>query len=171
MHLMKAELSYYECTKALETMTEERWESARAAAPGLDLPPWDIVNPAREWGQGEYGKHWSVEGVITTHELRAVSALGLTVKVSRVRGIFSEATPGAVLEGANHAQTVNIDISVPGGVALMSVRQVSWLEDCCTEHLQRQLEAGWRIVAVCPPNDTRRPTYIIGHQEPGARVQ
>jgi hypothetical protein len=166
MYLMKAELSYGSLDDAVKkSLTRDQWEEARRAAPGIDLPDWETVDPNREWKEGEYGKWWSAEGLITITELEALSRVGLKASVSRVRGLFSEASPGAVLADAQRAGTVNIDISVPGGVALMSLRSVTWLEDCCTQLLQSYLNLGWRMVAVCPPNDTRRPTYIIGHQE------
>lgn len=56
----------------------------------------------------------------------------------------------------------------PGGVALTNIASVAYLEDCCTDILQGCLDNGWRILAVCPPNDARRPTYIIGHTDKGA---
>ena len=47
-------------------------------------------------------------------------------------------------------------------IGLLTIDEVSYLEDCCTDSLQRELDSGWRILAVCPPNGTRRPDYILG---------
>lgn len=164
MHVMQAEVSYnHQENKAL---LKDTWEAARAQVRGLDLPEWEIVDPERVWEPNEYGKYWSAEGVVTADELQVLSDLGLKPRVSRMRGLFSEKNPQRVLEDARATGGhVQIDISVPGGVALMSLRSVDWLEDCCTQKLQEYLDLGWRLVAVCPPNDTRRPTYIIGHQD------
>ena len=52
-------------------------------------------------------------------------------------------------------------IHVPD-LALMHIREVTWLDDACTEQLQRYLDDGWRLLAVCPPNAQRRPDYILG---------
>jgi hypothetical protein len=61
--------------------------------------------------------------------------------------------------GSQFNQKVGVHISDLG---LLSVREVTWLEDACTEELQRHLDRGWRILAVCPQPDSRRPDYILG---------
>lgn len=47
-------------------------------------------------------------------------------------------------------------------IGLLLIDEVQVLEDSCTDSLQRELDQGWRILAVCPPNGTRRPDYILG---------
>lgn len=54
-----------------------------------------------------------------------------------------------------------VQVSVPG-FALMAVTEVQVLEDACTDYLQDELNKGWQIIAVCPPNTQRRPDYILG---------
>lgn len=49
-------------------------------------------------------------------------------------------------------------------VGLLLIDEVTWLDDACTEMLQRKLDDGWRILAVCPPNAQRRPDYILGRR-------
>ena len=44
----------------------------------------------------------------------------------------------------------------------MKIDEVQVLTDCCTEALQGELDDGWRILAVCPPNAQRRPDYVLG---------
>lgn len=58
-----------------------------------------------------------------------------------------------------------VQIHVPN-FAMLSINQVDVLEDACTDALQEKLDEGWRILAVCPPLDERRPTYIIGRYVP-----
>lgn len=58
-----------------------------------------------------------------------------------------------------------IDVHVPG-LGLLAIGDVLLEEDCCTDHLREQLAAGWRIVAVCPQPDQRRPDYILGRTAP-----
>lgn len=48
------------------------------------------------------------------------------------------------------------------GLALVSITETMLLEDSCTDNLQRYLSEGWRIVAVQPQPDQRRPDYILG---------
>ena len=54
-----------------------------------------------------------------------------------------------------------IQITIPS-LGLLAIREVQVLEDACTDHLQRELNEGWHIIAVCPPNNQRRPDYILG---------
>src|SRR6185312_13484132 len=47
-----------------------------------------------------------------------------------------------------------VQVTVPD-LGLISMDEVTWIEDACTEELQRRLDEGWRILAVCPPNAQR----------------
>lgn len=91
-------------------------------------------------------------------EVAAWADVGIELRISRVKGLRSNAR--------ELAQTI-FQVSV-ANVGLMQIRCAEQLEDCCTDELNRYLDRGWRILAVCPANDTRRPTYIVGHidQEP-----
>lgn len=46
--------------------------------------------------------------------------------------------------------------------ALLAVAETKLLQDSCTDVLQEELAAGWRILAVQPQPDQRRPDYILG---------
>ena len=182
MHLMKVDMGYSQFPDALvDAMGREKWEEMRAGLAGLELPAWDEVRAntpeedeeaKREGGKKRY-RYWNASGLITTEEAVRLTAMGVKLSVSRVRGLFSDRDPASVLADAQSGRvpgSVHIDISVPGGVALTSIRKVTWLEDACTQVLQNWLSDGWRIIAVCPPNYTRRPTYIIGHENAGAHT-
>jgi len=88
-------------------------------------------------------------------ELEAWTSAGFTVQMSRVRGLRSN-------DPDIHKTIYQISVA---NVGLMQIQRVEVLEDCCTDALQRELDRGWRILAVCPPNDARRPTYVVGHME------
>lgn len=62
-------------------------------------------------------------------------------------------SPGII----NHATHVHIP-----NIGLLSIDEVINADDCCTINLQSLLNEGWHILAVCPPNGTRRPDYILG---------
>lgn len=53
-------------------------------------------------------------------------------------------------------------------LALQSVTETLLLEDCCTDNLQMHLSKGWRIIAVQPQPDQRRPDYILGRSAASA---
>jgi hypothetical protein len=60
-------------------------------------------------------------------------------------------------------ELVNVHV---GGFALMSVNQVGFGSDMCTERVQDILNNGWRMLAVCVQPDGRRPDYIFGKYNP-----
>lgn len=88
---------------------------------------------------------------------------GAKPQLERVKGISyaAPAPPTPAAQAVNHSTTV---ISVANH-NLFEVSKVTWLENACTEELQRMLDAGWRILAVCPSNDARRPDYVLGLKE------
>jgi len=60
-------------------------------------------------------------------------------------------------------EKVNVHV---GGFALMSINQMGFGEDMCTEEVQSILNKGWRLLAVCVQADGRRPDYIFGRYNP-----
>lgn len=70
-------------------------------------------------------------------------------------------TPGDAGTYVNH----RVDVHVPGN-ALLAIDEVELISDCCTDYLSERLGQGWRIVAVCPQPDQRRPDYILGRRQP-----
>ncbi|QIQ66953.1 hypothetical protein misfit_83 [Pseudomonas phage misfit] len=51
------------------------------------------------------------------------------------------------------------------GPNLQNVNRLLLKEDCCTDELQNAMDAGWRLLAVCP-QEARRPDYILGRFDP-----
>ena len=58
-----------------------------------------------------------------------------------------------------------VHVQVPG-LGLLLLDEVEVLTDCCTDILNSHLRGGWRIVAVCPQPDQRRPDYVLGRERP-----
>lgn len=54
-----------------------------------------------------------------------------------------------------------VNVMVPG-LGLLLLDEVKLLADACTDYLNEHLKERWRIVAVCPQPDQRRPDYIVG---------
>lgn len=95
-----------------------------------------------------------------------LSELGIEYTVKRFKAAYlsnSEASPPS---GPAHKAeyAVNIQVAIPD-LALLSIQTVKVLEDCCTNDLQRHIDNGFRILAICPPHAQRRPDYIIGHTQ------
>lgn len=48
---------------------------------------------------------------------------------------------------------------------LLSINQTILLEDSCTDNLQVHIADGWRILAIQPQPNQRRPDYILGRNQ------
>lgn len=104
-----------------------------------------------DWSSWTHGREVLVDLTIVGAPL---SEAGLEYKVKRFIGCRKVATPD---------KTVNLQVAIPN-LLLFSVDEVELLEDACTDNLQSHLNEGWRILAVCPPANQRRPDYILGRQ-------
>lgn len=64
------------------------------------------------------------------------------------------------------AQQFNTRVGVHiSDLGLLNIKEVDVIEDSCTDVLQEWLNEGWRIIAVCPQPNKRRPDYIVGRNE------
>lgn len=85
-----------------------------------------------------------------------LTALGLTFEVKNFKGTLPLT---AILPETKAPVTVYVQVP---HVGLLAVDEVEVREDYCTDRLQQDLDNGWRILCVCPPNAARRPDYILG---------
>lgn len=83
----------------------------------------------------------------------------LELKDHIITSLEDDLSPNSLIPSLQEAGVVN-HIHLPN-FSLSSFTEVDVLENCCTVELQRSLNNGWRIIAVCPPYDKRRPDYII----------
>lgn len=164
MYLMHASLIYYDSenkANAAKT-TVEQWKKVFEECVSTEE---QADEAAERFVRGiAEDKYWSFDEIITVEGLAALTDMGLRVNVRRVKGMFSDVAslqPSEILAIAQKSRS-EVHVHVPGGVALTSITQVEYMEDACTNALQDKLNEGWRIIAVCPANDTRRPTYILG---------
>lgn len=149
----------YDCQKLWAALSDEDYAKCRDMF-GDKLPE-DKANTATMWS--------NVELFGTIVDLQYLASLGMNPRVKRIRGTFAETLPTVSGEHVDKAfqpapPCTIYNISVPNA-GLFAVQSLAYIEDACTDQIQGLLDKGWRIVAVCPPNDTRRPTYILGHQK------
>lgn len=90
-------------------------------------------------------------------EVAELADAGIHATVRKIKGLHYPNPLGNTEKNS----VVITNVSVPNN-ALFEVSTVHWLEDACTQDLQEHLNDGWRIFALCPSNDSRRPTYILG---------
>lgn len=55
----------------------------------------------------------------------------------------------------------HVKVVMPG-LGMLQFNHVKVEYDCCTDSLQARLNEGWRILAICPQPDQRRPDYVLG---------
>jgi hypothetical protein len=99
--------------------------------------------------------------IIDATEATRLSDLGIKFTVHQFKGTIPYRLPGQT-GGAEslHIHLPNYDLN--------SFNEVMVLNDICTDELQKELDNGWRILAVCPPQNARRPDYVLGRYK-GAR--
>lgn len=88
---------------------------------------------------------------------KLLSSFGIEFTVKKIKGTVEL----QALTGRCSDKTETIHVHVPN-IGLLSIDEVQVLEDACTNVLQGELDDGWRILAVCPPNCQRRPDYVLG---------
>lgn len=100
-------------------------------------------------------------------KLELVQTVNVNVDPAEVFQKVSEAYAKGLEMPSSGGNTYNnkCEVHMPGNM-LATYNQVQLLEDCCTDALQDSLSAGWRIIAVCPQPDSRRPDYILGRFNP-----
>jgi hypothetical protein len=84
-------------------------------------------------------------------------------KVERLVLNTSSASLGLDTDTAARVPAFNhrVNVTVPG-LGLLLLNEVQAATDICTDSLNDMLKEGWRIVAVCPQPDQRRPDYVLG---------
>lgn len=97
---------------------------------------------------------------LTDEELNLLETYGIReLEIKRVPGLYyGPKVPRTDIQ----QQIYQFHVS---NVGLLEINKLSYHEDCCTDVIQDMLDQGWKIIAVCPPNDARRPTYIMGRKE------
>ena len=156
--LFHASLEYGGITK-IRSLDQEAHDALRAKFPAGRLPD----------KAGAYGGDISGSWICDIDEAKVWSDEGFSLNISKIRGVSYPVRPADAVRDAlaGNAGPTMISISV-ANAGLYDVQSVRYEEDCCTNELGALLREGWRLLAVCPPNDARRPTYILGHRDPNA---
>lgn len=100
------------------------------------------------------------DAIMDDGEVEAFTRAGIEVAVKSIRGLST----GHAHRGRDPVVQHLTQISL-ANVGLLEVQFVTVIEDACTDALQGMLDDGWRILAVCPPKDSRRPSYVLGRRD------
>jgi hypothetical protein len=133
-------------------------------------PSFDVYPPDAqfEWQRGTARSGFRVDpfAIVRNEVLRgldfridggAIETSTFTTLVNHLEDMIKRHT------GHTHPNQYNTrcDVHVPN-LGLLKVSKVELLQDACTDDLQAHLDRGWRILAICPQPNQRRPDYIIG---------
>lgn len=142
----------YNTDDLVRKLTDEQYERLRTGVAQLDLP--EDRTQYRSYQLGGESRLIDMET-----DGRLLAELGIPFEVKAFKGTVAVASqvgpPGAT-----------INIAIPN-IGLVQINEVMVLEDACTDDLQSHLDEGWRILCVCPPNNQRRPDYILGRTKGG----
>jgi hypothetical protein len=108
---------------------------------------------------------WMLNDLICDIEaIQKLVELGLEPQIKQIKNTYSPEKPKD--HWANHIEEAKsaVHVHVPN-IGLLMINEVMVLENICTDELQRHLDKGWRIIAVCPPNGVRRPDYVLGRSK------
>ena len=166
----EVEIEYSLRTKILEEGSEElRAEWNQFWSRYLWAESWVVPDPMP--------KHvWfgAITGILTYEDMTTIARWGCKFKPSGKSGLLISTLAdkveelGEKVKGLQKSekllQGAAVVIRVPDNI-LLSIKQVDWMDDECTENLQDKLDEGWVILAICPPQGKRRPDYIIGRTE------
>lgn len=136
----------------VKALDNDAYHLVREGAPFLDLP----LDREAKWDAYKAIHNRTV--IDLTREGALLVEHGLRFEIKRFKGCRKVASEG----------TVNIQVAIPN-LLLFAVDEVMVVEDECTDRLQGHLNEGWRILAVCPPANQRRPDYVLGRQKETAR--
>jgi hypothetical protein len=141
----------YKGQQAIATMPREKYLEVVEAMPQFNLSTWkeSDAKPPAVYVYGKYLVDLTAQGAY-------LLANGIDYEVKNFKATYK-----AAQQSLPTGSSIAIHVHIPN-VGLLAINEVEVLEDACTDSLQSRLNAGWRIIAVCPPNSVRRPDYIIG---------
>lgn len=148
--LMAIELEW-SADKIIKNMDPERYAALQSRIGSLPVD------------QKDYNAYDHAKLLVDEFEVQMLLNEKISFNVRRIKGMYSPpGYPPSWGPVGNIGQAPVVHQVSVANVGLLDVTDVDYHEDLCTDRLREYLKVGWRILAVCPPNDARRPTYILG---------
>lgn len=140
--LLSIELGHFD----IKVLSSEQYEQLQSTIPD-----------AFEGPQADWSRSWKPL-LIDEGGATLLSDCDIDFTVKRFKG---QMNVNLMPSAGDHSNAQQVHIHVPN-VGLFSINEVTYIEDACTDDLQGYLDKGWKILCVCPPNNQRRPDYILG---------
>jgi len=120
--------------------------------------------PELEGEQDKVKYFWGADTVIYSDDIEFLTQLGFAIELKSWKSTYKPFANAV----AEHPEAATVHVHLPN-LGLLMMDEVTNLDNACTDELQRHLEDGWRIIAICPPNGQRRPDYILGRTKEKTR--
>lgn len=141
----------YSARSTIDKLSREQYAKLREELDTLGLPEWpESAEKIPYWVS--YGDRVLIE---LPRDALLLEKWGIPYTIVKFRNTYRVHDPDT---------NQHVHVHIPN-IGLLSIRVVEVLEDACTDELQRRLDSGWSILAICPPNAARRPDYILGRAE------
>ena len=153
MRLVKAKLYLYEKIWSADDQAAVRKAHFPLFADEDDGPKWDGDGNLENWHCEQI---WDLDlmPIEFIGELHDIKKVNLPTKLASV---FEPRT--------NTVYNEHVKVAMPG-IGLLQFDNVKVEYDFCTDSLRDRMKEGWRIIAVCPQPDRRRPDYVLGRVGP-----
>lgn len=100
---------------------------------------------------------------INSIKIKPIKALKFVAKDYDIPNLNKVKDLSSNKEVIEFVKTVN-QVVMPG-YDLLEYKGILVLENSCTEDINEHLKSGWRIIAVLPQHNQRRPDYVLVHKE------
>ena len=139
----------YDWAKKVAALSPSDYAAFRRRVLSTSLPA-SLADMKEEW-------RYSGDGLIMEgDEVDAWAGIGVEVAVSRPKGLRSSSED-------LHKTVYQIAVANVGLMQIQRVEVIRGDDDYNLYEIQKWLDRGWRLLAVCPPNDDKMPRYVVGH--------
>ncbi|MBS7703264.1 hypothetical protein [Chelatococcus asaccharovorans] len=140
----------WKASTTIRELPRDKWEDLRQGVRQLNLPEWKEADEKAPYF------HLSEEILVdlATHG-GCLTRNGVRFEITHFEHAYR--TRGTDERGDEH----HLHVHVPDQ-SLLSISEVEQIPNADLWDVQRRLDDGWHILAVCPPNGTMKPDFIMG---------
>lgn len=110
--------------------------------------------------QQKLSDYWGGETIVDEAGISIICKYHPDAKFKRVKGLLYN-HPAQQKETIQQVTQIHV-----ANLGLFAIERLLLLEDACTNEINEMISGDWKIIAVIPANDARRPTYILGTSKP-----